>query len=194
MPDRCACRQRKARPAADSSQHAEAKAEQNALLDPGVDAPAGGRGGVGLGGAHFAALEGGAQGEEGVHGGGIAGCGCTGGEVTVNGLFKIGGGHCKSECNKTEGGDQGLGTRDQGPRTGGREAETRQCRDQAALGEDAGEFYGMKGPQAEAVLSGRDQGQRNGSIARAVSRSSSIRAMRRGADRESRSGPARNRD
>ena len=40
------------------SELADAEAEEDAFLDPGVDAPAGGSGGIGRGGAEFAALEG----------------------------------------------------------------------------------------------------------------------------------------
>jgi len=51
---------------------AKAKAEQDALLDPGVDSPAGGRGGVGRCSADFSALDGGAQGNKGCHRGRVS--------------------------------------------------------------------------------------------------------------------------
>ncbi len=71
-----------------------AKAEQDALLDPGVDAPAGGRCGVGRGGAEFAALEGRAQFEKGGEGGGIADGGGTGGKMALDGLLELCDVHC----------------------------------------------------------------------------------------------------
>ena len=80
-------------PGGKSCRRAEAEAEQDALFDPCVDAPAGGGGGVGRSGAEFAPLERVAEGEEGIHGGGISDGGSAGGKMALDGLFKLGGIH-----------------------------------------------------------------------------------------------------
>ena len=66
---------------------AETEAEEDAALDPGVDAPAGGGGGVGLGGAEGAGFEGVAELVEGGEGVRVADGGGALGEVVFDGLF-----------------------------------------------------------------------------------------------------------
>jgi len=68
---------------------AEAKAQKNALLDPGVNPPAGGRGGVRRGGADFTAFDGGAQGKEGCRRSWVAHGGGSGGIVPLNFLLEL---------------------------------------------------------------------------------------------------------
>ena len=70
-----------------SFKHTKAEAEQDALLDPDVDPPAGRGSGVGRSGADVAPFQGAAEDEERFHGCGVAHrCG-TSGEVSLNRLL-----------------------------------------------------------------------------------------------------------
>ena len=90
---------------------AETKAEQDALLDPGVDAPAGGRGGVRRGSTEFAALQARTQRMEGRHGGRVTDGGGSGGEVALDGFLELAQGHGNSSLSMIGVRGQGLGIR-----------------------------------------------------------------------------------
>src|ERR1039458_7374848 len=67
----------------------KAEAKQNALLHPGIHAPAGRRGRVRRGGAYFAALEGRAQGKKGSHRVGVSHGGRSGGKLPLDGRLQL---------------------------------------------------------------------------------------------------------
>ncbi len=73
--------------------HAEAEAEQDALLDPDIDFPACGGSGVRRSGTDFAALEGAAKLTECVEGGGVSNCIRPGRDMSLNDGLKLRGGH-----------------------------------------------------------------------------------------------------
>src|SRR5579863_6084319 len=70
--------------------HADAEAEQDALLDPGVDPPAGGRSGVRRGGADLASFKGCPQLEEDAHGRWIGDRGSSCLKSLCHSVFKFG--------------------------------------------------------------------------------------------------------
>jgi hypothetical protein len=82
------------------AQLAEAKAQQDALLDPGVDTPASLRRRVRRSGANMARLKGRAQGKKGGHCGAVVNCGRTRGKIALDGLLKLGKRHGSSESIK----------------------------------------------------------------------------------------------
>ena len=70
-------------------ERAETETEQDAALDPGIDAPAGWSRRVRLRRAQRAGFERGAQLEECIHCLGVAYCDGTGGEVQLNPCFQV---------------------------------------------------------------------------------------------------------